>query len=141
MMTLEKTPPSLNELDWYFPAVEPGVVPLGGRILVQIKRVKRKSAGGLVLVEETKETEKWNTQVAKVIALGPLAFRKRDSMEFWPEGTWANMGDFIRAPKYGGDRFEVPVPAEDEPALFMVINDFEVIAKITGDPLTMKAFI
>ena len=128
-----------------FPAVDPGAKPLGARILVQLRRTKKTvTSAGIVLVQETKETEKWQNMVAKVIAIGPLAFKKRDTMEPWPEGSWCEVGDYLRVPKWGGDRWEVPVPGEDEnedPALFMVLNDHEVIAKLTGDPLAMKAFI
>jgi co-chaperonin GroES (HSP10) len=133
------------ELAWAFPSVEPGAKPLGGRILVQLRRTKKKTtSAGILLVEETKETEKWNNMVAKVIEIGPLAFRKRDSMEPWPEGSWCEPGDYIRVPKWGGDRWEVKVPGDDDledPALFMILNDHEVIAKVTGDPLAMRAFI
>lgn len=99
---------------------------------------------GIILVEETKETEKWQNMVAKVIEIGPLAFKHRDTMLGWPEGSWCAEGDYIRVPKWGGDRWEVKVPGEDEnedPALFMVLNDHEVIAKLTGDPLSMRAFL
>ena len=96
---------------------------------------------GIILVEETKETEKWNNMVAKVIENGPLAFKKRDSMESWPEGSWCEPGDFIRVPKWGGDRWEVEVGDEEEKALFMILNDHEIIAKVTGDPLLMRAFV
>ena len=97
-----------------------------------------------MLVSETKETEKWQNMVAKVLEIGPLAFKKRDTMEPWAEGSWCEVGDYIRVPKWGGDRWEVPVPGEspeEDPALFMVLNDHEIIAKLTGDPLAMKAFI
>ena len=133
------------ELAWAFPSVDPGAKPLGGRVLVQLRRTKKKAtSAGIILVEETKETEKWNNMVAKVIALGPLAFRNRDTMETWPEGVWVKEGDYIRVPKWGGDRWEVKVPGDDDhedPALFMILNDHEVIAVLTGDPLAMKAFI
>ena len=133
------------ELAWAFPSVEPGAKPLGGRILVQLRRTKKKTtSAGILLVEETKETEKWNNMVAKVIEIGPLAFRKRDSMKPWPAGSWCEPGDYIRVPKWGGDRWEVKVPGDDDledPALFMILNDHEVIAKVTGDPLAMRAFI
>jgi len=133
------------ELAWAFPSVDPGAKPLGGRILVQLRRTKRKTTGaGILLIEETKETEKWNNMVAKVIEIGPLAFCHRDTMKPWPEGSWCSAGDFIRVPKWGGDRWEVKVPGGDDledPALFMILNDHEVIAKVTGDPLAMRAFI
>jgi len=140
-------PVAFNEADvaWAFPSVDPGAKPLGGRILVQLRRAKQKTtSAGIILVEETKETEKWQNMVAKVIEIGPLAFKHRDTMLPWPEGSWIEVGDYIRVPKWGGDRWEVPLPdASDyeDPALFMVLNDHEVIAKLTGDPLAMKAFI
>jgi hypothetical protein len=63
-------------------------------------------------------------------------------MEPWPEGVWADIGDFVRVPKYGGDRFEVKIPDEpEEPALFMLVNDHELIAKITGDPMQFWEYI
>jgi len=132
------------ELREAFPDVDPGAKPVGGRILVQWRRTKKTvTSAGIVLVEETKETEKWNNQVAKVIALGPLAFKKRDTLEPWPEGNWIEVGDYVRMPKWGGDRWEVPYGDVDlgETALFSVFNDHEVIAKVTGDPLKVKAFL
>lgn len=140
-------PVAFNEADvaWAFPSVDPGAKPLGGRILVQLRRSKQKTtSAGIILVEETKETEKWQNMVAKVIEIGPLAFKHRDTMLPWPEGSWIEVGEYIRVPKWGGDRWEVPIPGADDhedPALFMVLNDHEVIAKLTGDPLAMKAFI
>jgi co-chaperonin GroES (HSP10) len=133
------------ELAWAFPSVDPGAKPLGGRILVQLRRTKKKAtSAGIILVEETKETEKWQNMVARVVEIGPLAFKHRDTMQAWPEGSWCAVGDYIRVPKWGGDRWEVKVPGDDDyedPALFMVLNDHEVIAKLTGDPLAMKAFL
>ena len=133
------------DLAWAFPPVDPGAKPLGARILVQLRRTKKKTSGGkIILVEETKNAEKWQNMVAKVLDIGPLAFRKRDSMEPWPEGAWAKVGDYIRVPKWGGDRWEVKVPGDDDledPALFMILNDHELIARVTGYPLDMRAFI
>ena len=133
------------EISWAFPTVDPGAKPLGARILVQLRRTKKKTTtGGIILVEETKETEKWQNMVAKVIEIGPLAFKNRDTMASWPEGSWCAVGDYIRVPKWGGDRWEVQVPNEDEledKALFMILNDHEIIAKVTGDPLAMKAYL
>jgi len=133
------------EMNWAFPIVDPGAKPLGARILVQLRRTKKKTQGsGIILVEETKETEKWQNMVAKVIEIGPLAYRNRDTMAPWPEGSWTAVGDYIRVPKWGGDRWEVQVQGDDEleeKALFMILNDHEVIAKVTGDPLAMKAYL
>ena len=133
------------DLEWAFPAVEAGVEPLGGRVLVQLKRTKKKmTASGIILAEETRENEKWQNMVAKVIEIGPLAYRNRDTMEPWPEGSWVKVGDYIRVPKWGGDRWEVAVPGEDhveDKAMFMVLNDHEVISRVKGDPLAMAEYV
>lgn len=130
------------DLNWAFPKVDPGIIPLGSRVLVQLRRVKKTTQSGIILAQESREFEKYNTQIAKVITNGPLAFKKRDTMEPWPEGIWAEAGEFVRVPKYGGDRFEVPITDEpEEPALFMLLNDHELIAKISGDPMTYWEYL
>jgi co-chaperonin GroES (HSP10) len=131
-------------LDEAFPVLDPLMAPYGARVLVQLRAVKEKvTQAGILLPEETKETEKWNTMIGKVIAIGPLAFRKRESMEPWPEGAWASVGDYVRVPKWGGDRWEIDF--EDNglkgKALFTFFNDHELIGKVTGDPRDIKAFI
>ena len=123
-----------------FPDVDPGVQPFGSRVLVQIRTPRRITKGGIILSSETQDTEKWNTQVAKVISVGPLAFKNRDTQQSWPEGAWCTAGDFVRVPKYGGDRWEVPVNKNDS-AMFVIFNDLDVIGQVTGDPLAVKAFI
>lgn len=123
-----------------FPTIEPGVVPFGSRVLCQIRRAKTRTKGGIILAEETRDTEMWNTQVAKIRALGPLAFHNRSTGEPWPEGKWVEVGDYVRAPKYGGDRWSVR-DANGEEVIFVLFNDLDLLGKISGDPLAMKAFL
>jgi len=131
-------------LEEAFPEVEPLMAPYGARVLVQLRAVKEKvTTAGILLPEDVKETEKWNTMIGKVIAIGPLAFKKRDTMESWPEGAWAQIGEYVRVPKWGGDRWEVDFEQDGVKgkALFTFFNDHELIGKVTGDPLKIKAFI
>jgi co-chaperonin GroES (HSP10) len=130
-----------ESLDEAFPVVDPVTRPFGNRVLVQIRTPKRRTAGGLYLPEETRDTELWNTQVAKVIALGPVAFCNRDTLEPWPEGLWCKVGDFVRCPKYGGDRWFMPVPNSQDQALFAMFKDLDISGAHTGDPLDVVAFI
>lgn len=123
-----------------FPDIDAGVSPLGSRILVQMRKPKRKTKGGIILTDDVKDTETWNTQVAKVIALGPLAFKNREKMTAWPEGDWAKPGDFVRVPKYGGDKWSLR-DEDDCEIIFVLFNDLDLLGKVTGDPLAMKAFI
>lgn len=123
-----------------FPTIDPGVKPFGSRVLLQIRRAKAKTKGGIILSADTRDTETWNTQVAKVIDMGPLAFHNRTTMEPWPEGNWVNVGDYVRAPKYGGDRWSIRYE-DGEEILFCLFNDLDLLGKITGDPLAMKSFL
>ena len=127
-------------LEEAFPSVEPGLIPFGSRVLVQIRSPKKTSQGGIILHNETRETEIWNTQIAKVHSLGPLAFKNRNTMESWPEGDWCKPGEYVRVPKYGGDRWKVPY-GNDEEALFVIFNDLDIVGGVVGDPLAIKAFI
>jgi len=132
------------ELAWAFPDVTPGQAPFGGRVIIQLRRIK-KHAGKIILVEETKENEKWNNMIGRVVAIGTLASKNRDTMQPWAEGSWAQVGDYVRVPPWGGDRWERPVVTEENgdlnPVLFMTINDHELIAKVTDDPLSFKAYV
>ena len=131
-------------LEEAFPVLDPLMAPYGARVLVQLRAVKEKvTEAGILLPEETKEIEKWNTMIGKVIAIGPLAFCDRETQKPWPEGAWAQVGDYVRVPKWGGDRWEIDF--EDNglkgKALFTFFNDHELIGKVTGDPRAIKAFI
>lgn len=131
------------ELAWAFPDVSPGQSPFGGRVIVQLRRIKKK-AGRIIIVDETKEAEKWNNMIGKVVSIGPLAFKNRETMQSWPEGSWAQVGDYVRVPRWGGDRWERKSPDADEgedSVLFMTINDHELIARVTDDPLSFKAYV
>ena len=77
-----------------------------------------------------KEFNKENTQLGKIYQLGPIAFRNRDSGELWREGVWARPGDFVRIPKWGGDRFTRVVPGTTDTAIFCIFSDHELIAKV-----------
>lgn len=122
-----------------FPAVDPGIIPFGSRVMVQIRRAKSQTKGGIYIPEEARKTEASNTQVAKVAAIGPLAYKNRNNMEPWPEGSWCNVGDFVRTPKYGGDRWTIK--HNDEEIEFVIFNDLDIIGKVTADPTTIRAFI
>ena len=123
-----------------FPTANPGIHPFGSRILVQIRSPKTKTASGIIIDNGSRDTERWNTQIAKVISVGALAFKNRNSMEPWPEGSWCAPGDYVRVAKYGGDRWEVPLP-NGETALYVIFNDLDIIGRVEGDPLAIRAFI
>ncbi len=130
-----------NSLDEAFPAADPGVRPFGSRVLVQIRTPMAKTKGGIILTSDVRETEHYNTQIAKVIAVGSLAFKNRNTMEPWPEGSWCAVGEFVRVPRYGGDRWSVRTDDGEDEAILVIFNDLDLVGKVTGDPMAVKAFL
>lgn len=124
-----------------FPTVDPEFIPFGGLVLIQVRRTKDRTAGGLFITDEAKESEKWNAQVGKVISMGPIAYHSRKDFTPWPEGSWCKPGEFVRFPKFGGDRWELPAPDGGEPILFILFEDKQLFGRYTGDPLKIKAFV
>jgi co-chaperonin GroES (HSP10) len=90
-----------------FPPVNPGLAPMGNLVLVMMRQPKLRSNAGLDVGDYNRKAEMDNNQVAKVIAVGPLAFRNRQTGDLWPEGTWCAVGDYVRVPKFQGDYFQV----------------------------------
>lgn len=120
-----------SDLSTAFPSVNPGVRPLGTRVLVQLRRVVQKTASGLVLHFETREFNKSVTQLAKVVSMGPIAYHNRSTGEPWPEGVWVKVGELVRIPRFGGDRIEVTDPENaDETITFAMFQDHEILSVV-----------
>lgn len=143
---------SYASIDDAFPPVDPGLRPFGNLVLCQVRKAKTRTAGGIDIPDEMLATEQYNTQVAKVIALGPLAFHNRNTGELWPEGAWTSVGAFVRVPKYQGERwiknfqrkginhrgFEEDVTDE---VTFVLFKDLALLGEFTEDPLTIRAYL
>ena len=126
-----------------FPNIDTGIEVAGDRVLVQLRREKSTSKGGIILVDETRQTLRFNETVAKVIQIGPLAYKSPEDLTPWPEGNWCNVGDLVRTIKYGGDRFVVQPDDEGSPVVFITLQAREVISRIKNFEYAqkMKAFV
>jgi co-chaperonin GroES (HSP10) len=135
-------PDTRSELEC-FPEIDHGIEVAGDRVLVQLRREKNTSKGGIILVDETKQTLRFNETVAKVRQIGPLAYKSPDNLEPWIEGPWCNVGDLVRTIKYGGDRFVVNPNDDGSPVVFITIQAREVISRIKSFEAAqkMKAFV
>jgi co-chaperonin GroES (HSP10) len=135
--------PDLRTEEEVFPEVDHGLTVVGDRILLQLRRQKAMSKGGIVLVSETTDTLKYNEVVCKVRQIGPLAYRNLDTLELWPEGQWVNIDDLVRSVKWGGDRVVIDPNDGGAPVIFITVNQREVISKIASfeHAQRQKAFI
>ena len=140
---VQKEEPDLRTEAECFPDIDPGIDVAGDRVLVQLRREKTTRKGGIILVDETKATLRFNETVAKVKQIGSLAYKSPDTLEPWPEGPWCNVGDLVRTIKYGGDRFVVNPEDEGAPVVFITIQAREIISKIRSfeHAQRMKAFV
>lgn len=133
---------SHQALEDAFPVVDPQFEPFGPKILIQVRRVLTRTKSGIFLGEADKQTEAWNTVVGKLIAAGPLAFKNRATGEPWPEGMWAQVGDFVRFPRHTGDRLSVKIDDDrGDPVVILLMDDHMLSGRYLGDPMKIRAFI
>lgn len=135
-----------ERLAYAFPDVAPPYVPCGKNVLVQLRTpgaFKTLPNGAkFYFTDETQDFMKYNIQTAVVRSLGPVAFKHRLEMTPFPEGDWAVPGEFVRVPKFGGDRVGVPLNDENSrAAYFLMINDTDITGRVYGDPLDLQGII
>lgn len=99
--------PIYDSIQDAFPDVKHPYQPLGSIVMVMLKLPPLKLTGAFEVNDDDRHTERDNQQVGKVVAMGPLAFRRRETCEPWPEGAWCGIGDFVYVPKYQGDRTRI----------------------------------
>jgi co-chaperonin GroES (HSP10) len=135
-------PDTRSELEC-FPDIDHGINVVGDRVLLQLRREKATSKGGIILVDETRQTLRFNETVAKVRQIGTLAYKSPDTLEPWIEGAWCQVGDLVRTIKYGGDRFVVNPDDNGAPVVFITIQAREIISRIKSFEAAqkMKAFV
>lgn len=130
-----------------FPDVKPLVEALGNQVLVQLRMPKRKTSGGIIVTDDSRETDATMIRVAKVLQVGPLAYRKRETLEAWPEGAWVSVGDYVRVPTFAGvDAWRQfwQVDGETEKSLFVkfaLFNDYDIKGRVRGNPLDVVDYI
>lgn len=133
-----------------FPEADWRIDPMGNQVIVQMRMPKNKTAGGILLATESKDYDDSMIRVGKIVALGPIAYKSRETMAPWPEGAWVNVGDFVRVPNYAGvDAWRIHVGdvenrhGEREPLFvkFASFNDYDIKGRIKGDPLAIIDYV
>ena len=97
-----------------------GIVPTGGHLLVLPNKVEERSAGGIILPQETRDKEQQAATVGTLVAVGPGAWYDID--DGYP---WAAVGDKVSYARYAG----VAMTGKDG-LNYVLINDNDVLAKL-----------
>lgn len=107
-----------------YPDINPGIRPVANRVLVQIALAPERTSGGIYLAADSRDADQATTAEAKVLAIGPIAFKDRQTGADYAGAPWYKVGDTVRVPKFGGDRFKVK--AADGDVWFAIFFDDEV---------------
>ena len=95
--------------------------PVGYRILVRPFSGKKKTDGGIILTDKSKETIEMTTVVGLVIKMGDMCYKDKDR---FPNGPWCKEGQFVIYGRYAGARFKTKFGEH------RILNDDEIIGTI-----------
>lgn len=123
-----------------FPDVPIPMMPFGERVLIQMRNPPQQK-NSIILTDYSKDREKDIAQIGKVIAIGPAAFRQRDTGVLWHEQEWFKVGDIVCVPRYGGDRWMEKQADGKTTIQFAIFRELDVIGLVQGDPLAVRTFI
>lgn len=130
-----------RSMEQAFPAIDPGLEPSTNLILVQVRLALSETAGGIQMTTENRRTEQDNTQIARIVGIGPMCFVLADGGR-WPDAAIFQVGDYVRIPKYQGDRFLLRHVTDDQAddVEFVLFKDRAILGRYTSDPLAVRAF-
>ncbi len=128
-------------IDEAFPPVSVDFEPTLNRVLVQL-REPRKKVGSIIIGDDTADASRETTSIAKILAIGPLAFRKTGRGADWMnEDNMPKPGDYIAITKFVGNRYRVkPTSGNAKEANLCVLDDTQIIGVRVIDPLNSATF-
>lgn len=99
-------------------------IAIGYRVVVELDPVEEKSAGGIIMTANVRETDEICMTTGTVSDIGPFAFCGNDGGPGWP--AWYKVGDKVIFAEHSGRRW-----ADDATGIkYRIMNDRDVIAKI-----------
>lgn len=94
------------------------IIPTFNRVLVKIKKVEEKTAGGLYLAADTIDREKLASNEGVLVALGEFAFSEMS------EALRPKVGDQVFINMYPGLEFE---DVSDEGVIYRICQDKDIL--------------
>jgi co-chaperonin GroES (HSP10) len=109
--------------------------PTGFHILIEPAQPREQTRGGILLPDQSKQTQEILGSTGKVVAMGPECYRGPKFQEIMASGhvryhkPWCKLGDSISHGQYGGQQIIIAGP-DGQPHKFRVINDDEVLGLV-----------
>ena len=100
--------------------------PMGWKVLVQPNQVKKKTKGGIFLPSTSQENEEYLTAHGRILAMGDLAYRDRDTGNSW-KGDWPQIGARVTYGKYAGQKLTI------NGVKLLLLNDDEITSILPED--------
>ena len=94
--------------------------PTGWRVMVAMKPVENKSAGGILLPDRHLDQQQAVATVGYVISSGPQAYMRDDT----GNQAWAGPSDQVLVAKYAGQRHDVTIAGQK--IELRILNDDEI---------------
>jgi co-chaperonin GroES (HSP10) len=100
------------------------IIPIDSAVVVEIKKIEEKTAGGLIITKTTAERDQQYVDEGVLVAIGDLAF-----FEVRNNGGIApNIGDMVYFKKHSGILHE----NADKTKIYRIIQDIDVYAYKQG---------
>ena len=100
---------------------------LNWKVLVQPHQVKTKTKGCLYLASQSQDNEEYMTAHGRVVALGDLSFKDRDTGKKWRMDTTPKIGDRVTYGKYAGQKVTI------NGVRLLLLNDDELTSILPED--------
>lgn len=120
-------PTTVSRFEFAHPAgLEAIPCPTGWRVMVAMRPVETKSAGGILLPDRHLDQQQAVATVGYIVSSGPAAYN-RDELG---GQDWCRPGDQVLVAKYAGQRHDVSV--DGQKVELRIINDDEVQGVFPG---------
>lgn len=101
------------------------ITPTGHLVLVKLKKVEEKTAGGIYIPEAARDVHQKASTMGTLVAAGPQAW-----LAFGDGNPWAEVGDVVVFPRYSGIAVDAEIAGEDD---LVLMNDDDIKGVINLD--------
>lgn len=108
---------------------ELGLRPVEFFVVVELDEQEKKTAGGIILLENTTERDELASQEGTLVAVSPHAFTYAEG---WPEGSVPSVGQRVLFKKYDGALHKREIGGVKRS--FRLLNDKSIIAIVDESP-------